>query len=172
MKALNALRLVERSLLVILFLTMVALYFTSVVTREIGGTFASQFAWIEEAVRLMNLFLVFLALGLALERGKHVSIDILQGRLSPGAQRHVRRVIDAVGLVFSLYLVWLGVALVQFVLMTNQKSPTLQIPMGWIYMAPVLGFGLLGLRYALSLFGVVDRSPERNPERPTPAEAQ
>ena len=158
MKALNALRLVERSLLVALFLTMVALYFTSVVTREIGGTFASQFAWIEEAVRLMSLFLVFLALGLALERGKHVRIDILQGHLPESAQLWLRRLIDMVGLVFSLYLAWLGLTLVQFVLKTNQVSPTLQIPMGWIYMAPVLGFCLLALRYALSLFGVIDRS--------------
>jgi TRAP-type C4-dicarboxylate transport system permease small subunit len=157
MKALNALRLVERSILVILFLTMVALYFSGVVTREIGGTFASQFAWVEEAVRLMNLFLIFLALGLALERGKHVGIDTLRNRLPEGAQRAVVRVIDAVGCLFSLYLVWLGISLVQFVLMTGQTSPTLRIPMGLIYLAPVLGFGLLALRYALSLFGVIDR---------------
>jgi len=157
MKALNALRMVERTVLVILFLTMVTLYFISVVTREIGGTFASQFAWVEEAVRLINLFLVFLALGLALERGKHVNIAILQGRLPERAQRWLLRVIDVVGLTFSLYLAWLGLTLVRFVLMTGQVSPTLQVPMGWIYLAPVAGFVLLALRYALSLFGVIDR---------------
>ena len=157
MKALETLRLVERSVLVLLFLAMVILYFTSVVTREIGGTFASQFAWIEEAVRLMNLFLVFLALGLALERGKHISIDILQERLPVHLRVWLGRVIDAAGVVFSLYLAWLAVTLVRFVLSTNQVSPTLQIPMGWIYTAPVIGFSLLALRYALSLFGVIDR---------------
>lgn len=157
MKALNALRFVERSLLVFLFLSMVTLYFGSVVTREIGGTFASRFAWVEEAVRLMNLFLVFLALGLALERGKHVGIDTLRSRLSPPIQRIVLKVTDAAGLVFSAYLVWLGITLVQFVLRSHQVSPTLGIPMGLIYLAPVVGFALLGLRYALSLFGVVDR---------------
>ena len=66
MQLLNLLRKIERSVLVALFLIMVLLYTGSVVTREIGGTFASRFAWIEEAVRMMNLFLVFLALGLAL----------------------------------------------------------------------------------------------------------
>lgn len=157
MKALDALRLVERSLLVILFLSMVSLYVISVVAREVGGTFASQFAWIEEAVRLMNLFLVFIALGLALERGKHVCIDILQDRLPAPARLWLGRVIDAAGLVFSIYLAWLGVTLVRFVLASHQVSPTLQIPMGWVYMAPVIGFSLLGLRYGLSLFGVIDR---------------
>lgn len=157
MIALKTLRLIERSVLVFLFLAMVTLYFTGVVTREIGGTFASQFAWIEEAVRLMNLFLVFLALGLALERGKHVGIDTLRNRLPARAQRGVIRIVDAAGCLFSLYLVWLGVRLVRFVLMTGQVSPTLNIPMGWIYMAPVVGFGLLALRYGLSFFGVIDR---------------
>ncbi len=157
MKALNALRFVERSLLIFLFLSMVTLYFGSVVTREIGGTFASRFAWIEEAVRLMNLFMVFLALGLALERGKHVGIDTLRKKLSPAMQRIVLKVTDAAGLVFSIYLVWLGISLVQFVLRSHQVSPTLGIPMGLIYLAPVAGFALLGLRYALSLFGVIDR---------------
>ena len=157
LKLLNALRLVERTVLVFIFLAMVVLFFGSVVTREIGGTFASRFAWVEEAVRLMNLFLVFLALGLALERGKHVGIDTLRGKLPPKAQFIVRKLIDAAGFVFSLYLAWLGVVLVEFVLASNQRSPTLGIPMGLIYIAPVVGFLLLALRFALSLFGIIDR---------------
>jgi TRAP-type transport system small permease protein len=157
MKALNLLRLIERSVLVALFLTMVLLYCGSVVTREIGGTFASQFAWIEEAVRLMNLFLVFLALGLALERGKHVGITNFRDRLPPRALRLMGGLIDIVGLCFSLYIAWLALELVQFVLKSGQRSPTLDVPMGLIYLAPVIGFLLLALRYGLSLFGVVDR---------------
>lgn len=157
MKPLHLLRCAERSMLVVIFIMMVVLYFTSVVTREVGGTFASQFGWIEEAVRLMNLFLVFLALGPALERGRHVNIEILQDRLSPRSQVMLRRLIDAVGIVFSLYLSWLSLTLVQHVLMTGQRSPTLGLPMGWIYMAPFLGFVLLALRYGLSLFGIINR---------------
>ncbi|WP_252737507.1 TRAP transporter small permease [Citreicella sp. C3M06] len=155
--ALRLLRRVERAALVCLFLGMVFLYTGSVITREIGGRVASDFAWIEEAVRMMNLFLVFLALGLALERGKHVGIHTLRERLAPGAVRWVRRGIDLLGLGFSLYVAWLAVGLVQFVLKTGQTSPTLGVPMGLIYIAPVIGFALLGLRYGLSLFGVIDR---------------
>lgn len=157
MIALTWLRRVERAALVILFLSMVLLYAGSVVTREIGGTIASDFAWIEEAVRMMNLFLVFLALGLALERGKHVGIHTLRDRLPAAVLRVVRGGIDVVGLCFSLYVAWLAIGLVQFVLKTGQSSPTLGVPMGVIYLAPVIGFGLLGLRYGLSLFGIIDR---------------
>lgn len=157
MKALQALRLVERAVLIFLFLAMVALYFASVVMREFGGALASEFTWIEEAVRLMNLFLVFLALGLALERGKHVGMTNLRDSLPPALRRPLLALIDIVGLAFSLYVAWLSFELVQFVLKTGQKSPTLGLPMGMIYLAPVVGFLLLGLRYALSLFGLIDR---------------
>lgn len=157
MKALYVIRTAERWTLVFIFLTMVVLFFTGVVTREMGGTLASRFAWVEEAVRMLNLFLVFLALGLALERGKHVGIPTLRNLLPARARWFVLKLTDTAGLIFSIYLAWLGVALVQFVLQTNQVSPTLGIPTGIIYVAPVIGFALLALRYALSLVGALDR---------------
>lgn len=150
-------RTAERALLVSVFLSMVALFFFNIVIREVGGSLASDFAWIEEAVRLMNLFLVFCALGLALERGRHVGIDTLRDRLPPSIRTGLLRLIDLVGLCFSLYLVVLGWRMVSFVLATGQRSPTLDIPVGWLYLAPLVGFGLLGLRFALSLFGHIDR---------------
>lgn len=151
------LRRVERVFLVTLFLSMVALFSLNVLAREIGGTFASQLAWVEEAVRLMNVFLVFGALGLALERGKHVGIDTLREALPNTARATIRRIIDAAGCMFSLYMAYLAWKLVVFVLGTGQRSPTLDIPIGWIYTAPIIGFGLLALRYALSFFSIIDR---------------
>ena len=153
----------ERGALGALFLCMVALFFVGVLAREFGGTHASHFAWIEEAVRLMNLFLVFGALGLALQRGRHVGVDTFRRRLSPHWQRAAIKLVDASGLAFCSVLVWLGAGFVQFVLGTGQRSPSLGIPMGWIYLAPVIGFALLGLRYALSLLGLIDRGIAREP---------
>ena len=151
------LRRLERAFLVTTFLLMVALFSINVITREIGGTFASNFAWIEEAVRLMNIFLVFGALGLALERGRHVGINTLRQAMPQLAQAAARRITDLVGCGFSLYMAYLAFQLMQFVLRSGQKSPTLDIPMGWIYIAPVIGFLLLALRYGLSLFSLIDR---------------
>jgi len=150
-------RFLERWFLVSIFLTMVALFAVNVVTREIGGTLASQLAWIEEAVRLMNIFLVFGALGLALEKGRHVSIDALREALPERVKFIARKLIDAVGCVFSAYMAWLAYQLVVFVLGTGQRSPTLDIPMGWIYMAPVVGFALLSLRYGLNFCALINR---------------
>lgn len=158
----SVLRRVERVFLVTLFLSMVALFSLNVLVREFGGTFASQFAWVEEAVRLMNLFLVFGALGLALERGRHVGINTLREMLPKTIRNSVRKIIDAVGCLFSAYMAYLAWKLVIFVLGTGQKSPTLDIPMGWIYAAPVIGFGLLSLRYFLSFISAINRFNSMN----------
>ncbi|MBZ0216248.1 MAG: TRAP transporter small permease [Fimbriimonadaceae bacterium] len=157
MQILGIWRLVERIFLVTVFLAMVVLFFFSVVVREIGGNLASDFAWIEEAVRFMNLFLVFCALGLALERGRHVGINTLRDRFPDRVRKWVLKFIDLIGFCFSVYLLTLAFRMVELVFATEQRSPTLDIPMGWIYVAPLAGFGLLAMRFALSFFGVIDR---------------
>ncbi len=153
----SILRTIERTYLVTVFLTMVALFFVNIVVRTLAPRFASDLAWVEEAVRLLNLFLVFGGLGLALERGRHVSIDSLRDTLPQPLRKALYRLIDGIGLIVSLYMAYLSWKLVAFVLATGQRSPTLDIPMGWIYGAPLTGFLILALRYLLSLSGVTDR---------------
>ncbi len=157
MFVLKFLRRAERYTLVTLFVFMVVLFFINIVARQFGGTLASELAWVEEAVRLMNIFLVFGALGLALERGRHVGIDSLREKIPDTFRRPLLKTIDLVGFCFSIYLAYLSCGLVKFVLSTGQKSPTLDLPMGWMYAAPVIGFAFLALRFALSFCGIIDR---------------
>lgn len=157
------LRALERYALVGIFLTMVGLFVLGILVRELGGTLASQFAWVDEAVRILNLFLVFGALGLALERGRHVSIDLLHEYLPEAPLRGLRRLIDLMGLLFCGYLMVLALRMVSFVWHSGQRSPTLDIPMAIVYVAPLLGFALLALRYGLSLVGRLNRH-QRDPD--------
>lgn len=167
---LSIVRSLERTCLVVVFLTMVALFFVNIIVRTLAPQFASDLAWVEEAVRLLNLFLVFGGLGLALERGRHVSIDTLRDKLPQPLRRTLYRLIDGIGLITSLYMAYLSWKLVVFVLATGQRSPTLDIPMGWIYGAPLAGFLLLALRYLLNLAGVIDRRTQPDATS-TPASA-
>ena len=162
--ALSILRTVERSALVLIFLTMVGLYFVNVVVRASGSPLATSLGWIEEAVRLMNLYLVFLAIGYALEIGRHVAVDTWRDRIAAASGLPVRRIIDAVGFLFALYVVWLSWKMTLFVFGSGQKSPTLGLQMGWIYVAPMVGFGSLALRYLLSFLGLIERTPSREPD--------
>ncbi|RCK49860.1 C4-dicarboxylate ABC transporter permease [Thalassospira profundimaris] len=167
---LKVLRTTERVFLVTIFLMMVGLFTLGVVVREVAPQYSSDFSWIEEAVQTLNLFLVFCALGLALERKRHVGVTTFRDSMPLPVRRFVFGLIDISGVLFSIYTTRLGIEMVQFVFASGQRSPTLNIAMGWIYLAPTIGFVLLGLRYALSLFGVIDRFTPDTANTPTTSE--
>ena len=154
---LGGIRIVERILIISINLIMVGLYTFNVLVREIVPQYSSTFAWIDEATRLLMVWAVFLALGLALERGRQVAVTTLFEKMPDLPRKAVNILINLTGTVFSCYLVWLGIALVKFVMRTGQLSPTLGLPMYWLYIAPTVGFGLLALRYLLELLNINDR---------------
>lgn len=154
---LNGIRMIERVLIISINLIMVGLYTFNVLVRETMPQYSSTFAWIDEATRLLMVWAVFIALGLALERGRQVAVTTLFEKLPDAPRKLVNIVINLTGAVFSCYLVWLGIALVKFVMRTGQLSPTLGLPMYWLYVAPTIGFSLLALRYVLELVGINDR---------------
>jgi len=156
-KALAAWSSLERIALAALMLIMVALYVTGVVVRELIPAYARNFAWIDEAARYLMVWLVFLSLGLALAEGRQIAMTSFLERMSPGAQLWIRRAIDLSGLVLSLYVAWFGLQMAQTVGRTGQMSPTLGVPAALLYYALPVGFLLLALRYAMSLFGLIDR---------------
>ncbi|CCO24351.1 TRAP transporter small permease [Maridesulfovibrio hydrothermalis] len=154
---LDGIRIVERALIISINLIMVGLYTFNVLIREMMPQYSSTFAWIDEATRLLMVWAVFLALGLALERGRQVAVTTLLERMPDLPRKIIQTLINLTGIVFSCYLSWLGVALVKFVMRTGQVSPTLGLPMYWLYVAPTIGFLLLALRYGLELAGINDR---------------
>lgn len=130
---------------------MALTYAFNVAVRELAPIQAARFAWIEEACLFSLAWVVFLGLGLALERGRHIAMTSLLQRLVPGLRRRAKQLIDLCGLVFSFYIAKLSLDITLFVVRTGQSSPTLDVSMGWLYAAMPAGFALLGLRYALEL---------------------
>ncbi|MGE0747166.1 MAG: TRAP transporter small permease [Rhodospirillales bacterium] len=156
-RLLAALRLAERSVLVAAMLAMAVLYGVNVAVRNLAPAWSAHVVWIEEATVLVLIWVVFLGLGIALERGRHIAMTALFGRLGPAAARGVGRLVDLTGAAFAGWLAVLGWRFTAFVADTGQISPTLGIPALWFYAVLPAGFGLLALRYVLSLAGVVDR---------------
>src|SRR4051812_19998379 len=149
---LELLRHLERATIGALMVLMSAAYALNVAVRELASSYASRFAWIEEACLFALAWVVFLGLGLALERGRQIAMTSLLERLAPGSQRPIKLVIDLTGLAFSFYIAKLALDITLFVMRSGQASPTLDISMAWLYGAMPVGFVLLGLRYALEIF--------------------
>lgn len=157
LRALNLLRKLEGALLGVLMLAMTFTYTANVLVREFAATYASRFAWIDEACLFALAWMVFLGLGLALERGRHISMTSVLGRLAPRLRRGTKFAIDLVGLVFSLYVAHTCYDVTLLVMKSGQVSPTLNVSMSWLYGPMPVGFVLLGLRYLLELIGATDR---------------
>src|SRR3954468_10289487 len=101
---LDALRRLERGLLAALMILMALAYAFNVAVRELAAAHASRFAWIEEACLFALAWVVFLGLGLALERGRQIAMTSLLERLGAAIRRPIKLVIDLTGLAFSLYI--------------------------------------------------------------------
>jgi C4-dicarboxylate transporter, DctQ subunit len=156
-RALALLRKLEGILLGVLMLAMTFTYTANVLVREFAATYASRFAWIDEACLFALAWMVFLGLGLALERGRHISMTSVLGRLAPRLRRGTKFAIDLVGLVFSLYVAHTCYDVTLLVMKSGQVSPTLNVSMSWLYGPMPVGFVLLGFRYLLELIGATDR---------------
>lgn len=155
MTALSLLRRVERALLAWILLILSAAFVVNIAVRSLLPVYASTLAWVDEFGVFALAWIVFLGLGLALERREHVAMTVLQDGLSPGPRRVVLMAIRVIGLAFSLYLAKLGVDIAIFVRNSGQISPILNISMFWLYAVVPIGFALLALRYLLGLLGAV-----------------
>ncbi len=151
--ALHILRTIERALLGALMLAMSFAYVVNVVARNLLPALAPQLAWIEEATLIALAWVVFLGLGLALERGRHIAMSAFLERTRGPAKPWIIGAINLVGLLFSLYIAKIGMDISVFVYRSGQVSPTLNLSMIWLYGVMPVGFGLLALRYALELAG-------------------
>lgn len=155
--SLQVLRQLEAFLLGALMLAMSFAYTFNVLVRELTPQYASSFAWIDEASLFGLAWVVFLGLGLTLERGRHIGMTALLNKFAPRLQRSTKFVINLTGLVFSLYIAHICWTVTVLVLKSGQVSPTLSVSMIWIYGPMPVGFVLLALRYAFELVGVNDR---------------
>ena len=154
---LSKLRIFERVIIVLLTVSMIGLYGFNVLIREIVPQYASTFAWIDEASRILMVWVVFLTLGLAFDRGRHIAMTSLLTLFSPKKFIYVTKLIDLLGIFFSLYCAWLGYKITVFVLNSGQVSPTLNLPMFILYIAPTIGFILLSFRFVFSFLNLTKR---------------
>ncbi len=156
-KILTAIETVQGYVLGGLMTLITLAYGVNVLVREVRPDLATHLVWIEELSLYALVWMVFLALSIALSGGRHIGMRVVLSRLPAGAQRLVKLAINLVGLGFSIYLVKIGVEITAFVAASGQRSPTLGIPVAWLYIVLPTGFLLLAVRYLIELVTPADR---------------
>lgn len=154
---LKRIQAMQGAFLALLMLAMTFGYTLNVLVRELVPSLAPRLAWIDEISLFGLVWIVFLAIGLGLESGRHISMRMLMTRFPAGGQKIAKAVINLLGLALSFYMVKIGIEITLFVARSGQASPTLGISVAWLYWVVPVGFALLALQYLIELLGLSDR---------------
>lgn len=119
---------------------LMALIITSQVISRYA--FRMPLTWSEELGRYIFVWMSFIGMAAAIKLGSHVALDILVKKLTGISQKILILINNCFIFLFGACLTYSGSKLVK--LGIGQKSPTLEIPMQYIYIIiPISGVILI-----------------------------
>ena len=130
-----------RRLIALGFALMVLVTFTGTLFRYMPGL--PPLYWAEEVTRYTSIWVVFLASGIAIERGAHIGVDIAVVALPDRLRRLALLLGLALLLVLEAVLVFYGLRLA--LANMTQFSSALEVRMGWVFMALPVGAVLMAI---------------------------
>jgi len=119
--------------------------------------FDSSFAWSEEFIRLMFIWITFIGVAVCARRNTNISIDILQNFLKGKSKRILDIIITIISLVFVIMLGKFGMDMVFFTMDRPQKLNALQWPIYIVYWSIPVGCALMTIHYIRRIFKLVSK---------------
>ena len=142
---------VNRALVIALLAAMAVMVFANVALRFLTD---HSILWTEEASRYAMVWLTFVGAGPVLRYGGHIGIDSLE-RALPRQAPLIRGVILVLLALFFAVMVVVGI---RYAMLTwAQTTPVLEIPIGAVYLAMPIGFGLMLVHLVVMARGYVAR---------------
>lgn len=140
-------RRLEEVLLVLFSSIMVSVIFLQVVMRVSGNSLS----WSEELARYSFIWLVYIGISYGVKKQRHIKVDVMLLLLKGKGKLALSIIANLLFLLFSLYVVVKGYGIASQLLSFGQQSPALHLPMGLVYMATPIGFGLTSIRLIQNL---------------------
>ncbi|MFW5760957.1 MAG: TRAP transporter small permease [Cyclobacteriaceae bacterium] len=116
--------------------------------------------WTDELVRFLFMWLGLLGAAYITGKRMHLAIDILPSQANPQNQKKLNFIIYSLVAVFSLFVMVVGgIRLVYITLTLNQISPSLEIPLGYVYLVvPISGVFII----YYSILNIIDFGPVKS----------
>ncbi|NOL52573.1 TRAP transporter small permease [Pelistega suis] len=111
--------------------------------------------WSEELARYFFIWATYIGVAAGFKHSVHIRVDFLITKLSQNYQRYVNILVYLIVIVFAYIVIVEGYTLVERILKFNQRSSSLGISMAYVYMAPLVGFGLSVIRLLQAIYGEV-----------------
>ena len=137
----------------------------------------SPLVWAEELARYLLVWCTMIGTSLAVRESRHIVVDFAPVLFGPRSIGLFRLISMAGIIVFSVVVSIYSLPFVQRVQQMNQLSPSLEIPIWWVYLALPVGAAASILRaiqqiYLQLRYGIVTAEPEIAETSATTSELQ
>tara|TARA_R110002049_G_scaffold303306_3_gene497540 strand:- start:3071 stop:3550 length:480 start_codon:yes stop_codon:yes gene_type:complete len=126
----------------------------AIMTVLIGGQIFMRYvmqaslSWSEELARYCFIWMAYISVSYAVKKDVHISTTAFVTMLPPRGVIMARILSHLIFSGFAFLVVYEGIALVQKLFGFGQRSSSLGLLMGYVYLAPVVGFTLVLFRLA------------------------
>ena len=130
----------EEYILVFLSAFTVVIIFLQVVMRYVFG---NSLTWSEEMARYMFIWLIYIGVSYAVKKKRHLGVDAITMLFKEKGKLVIALIANFSFLIFAIVMTYFGL---DIVLRVTRESAALQIPLSWVYVAPVVGMTLTSIR--------------------------
>lgn len=110
--------------------------------------FHKSFNFSEELVIFSLIWAIFLTLGKGGQKNVHIVVDLFTSKFSKKTLKLTSIFNSLIGLIYSAFLVYVGISYVQHLMATGITShSSLRLPMGIVFLVIPIGMTFLGLFY-------------------------
>ena len=99
--------------------------------------------WSEELARYLMIYMVYVGTSIGVKRNSHIAVEVVMDRCPAKVQKVVEILVYLLMMVAFVILCRYGFKIVLITM--KQKSPAMQIKMGYVYISMVLGGALMML---------------------------
>ncbi len=142
----------EEYVLVVSIMVTVTLIFLQVVMRYV---FSNSLSWTEELARYIFVWQIWLGASLGIKYRKHIRVEFLSNALRGRSRKYLEILVIVLWLGMNVFLTLNGSGLVDQLLSRNALSPSMRIPLAYVYASVPVGCGLASIRLLQQLYTIV-----------------
>jgi|SRR5699024_3604234 len=149
----------EEYILIILSVFTVTVIFLQVVMRYIFG---NSLAWSEEIARYAFIWMIYIGVSYAVKKNKHLKVDALTMLFGDKGKLIIDILANILFFVFAAVIAYFSFDIVGRI---TRESAALQIPMSWVYAAPLAGMILTIIRLIQNMISQINSMKNINRDK-------
>lgn len=143
-KCLNFMGKLENTLVTTALFAMVVTVFLQVFFRYVVK---ASLPFSEELARYLMVWVVYIGASIGAKEGAHIGVEAIVNLFPTSLKKIIVIITGILSVIFCILIIWLGFKVVFYVMQSGQRSPSMEIPMFYAYLAVPVGGILMGIRF-------------------------